>query len=175
MKDLAFPWHGGRPSLNFTATLAKRGGPAFDRLRTPADLARWFHEAGLADHSLQASGKDLTDARALREALYAALTTPTADLTLLNHWTTRPTPGSTLERTPDGLKLRRPHLDTEALLTVVAQDAADLLTGPLAHRIRECAHPGCWLLFVDESRANNRRWCSMETCGARTKMSRYRT
>ncbi len=175
MKDLAFPWHGGRPSVNFTATLGKRGGDAFDRLHTPADLARWFHEAGLTDHPPKATARHLTAARDLREALYAAFTTPTADLTLLNHWTTRPTPGGTLERHGAGLKLRRPHLDLEDLLTVVAQDGAHLLTGPLAHRIRECAREDCWLLFVDESRAANRRWCSMETCGARTKMSRYRT
>lgn len=174
MKDLAFPWHGGRPSVNFTATLGKRGGPAFDRLRDPADLVRWFHEAGLADHPLEASAPDLAAARELRESLYAAFTTPDADLVVLNHWISRAIPAGTLERHTGGLTLRRPPLDIKGLLTVVAQDGANLLTGPHAHRIRECGRDDCWLLFVDESRAANRRWCSMETCGARTKMSRYR-
>ncbi|GAA1690747.1 CGNR zinc finger domain-containing protein [Kribbella yunnanensis] len=174
MTDAAFPWHGGRPSVNFTATLGKRGGQAFDRLRTPADLARWFHEAGLADHPLKASARNLDDARLLREALYAAFTATDADLDVLNHWAGRAIPGGRLERRTDGLKLRPPRTDLEGMLTLVAQDGTNLLSGPLAPRIRECGRDDCWLLFVDESRAANRRWCSMETCGARTKMARYR-
>lgn len=173
--ELAFPWHGGQLSVNFTATLGKRGGPAFDRLRDPDDLARWFHESGMADHPLAVSARNLRQARELREALYGLFTTPDADLEMLNHWATRPVPGGRLERTEGKLELHPPRTDVQGLFSLLARDGATLMNGPLANRIRECGHEDCWLLFVDESRAGRRRWCSMETCGARTKMARYRT
>ena len=50
----------------------------------------------------------------------------------------------------------------------------DLLTGPLAGRIRECAAPDCALLFVDGSRPGGRRWCAGEACGNRTRTKVYR-
>jgi predicted RNA-binding Zn ribbon-like protein len=173
--ELAFPWHGGRPSVNFTATLGKRGGGAFERLRDPDDLARWFHEAGMADDPPTVSTRNLGQARELREALYGVFTTPDADLDVLNHWATRPVPGGYLERQAGELGLHPPRTDVLGLLSLLARDGATLVSGPLANRIRECGHDDCWLLFVDESRAGRRRWCSMETCGARTKMARYRT
>ena len=172
--ELAFPWHGGRLSVNFTATLGKRGGQAFERLRDPGDLARWFQEAGMADHPLPVTARNLHQARQLREALYRAFVDPRADLDVLNHWATRPVPGGHLERQAGRLELHPPRTDSQGLLSLLARDGATLISGPLANRIRECGHEDCWLLFVDESRAGRRRWCSMETCGARTKMARYR-
>ena len=173
--DLGFRWHGGRPSVDFTATLGKRGGGALERIREPADLARWFREAGLADGLVAVTGRDLTGARDLREALYGLFTDPGADLDLVNRWAVRPVVGSRLERVAGKLTLRPPAADVEGLLVLLARDGANLLSGPFAHRIRECARDDCWLLFVDESRAGARRWCSMDTCGARSKMARYRS
>ncbi|TDD60884.1 hypothetical protein E1263_09725 [Kribbella antibiotica] len=171
---LAFPWHGGRLSVNFTATLGKRGGARFERLREPADLARWFHEAGMVAHLLDVSAENLTEAQQLREALYDAFTAPGCELDVLNHWATQPAPAGRLEWTAGRITLQPPQTDVPGLLSVLARDGATLVSGPLADRIRECGREDCWLLFVDESRAGNRRWCSMETCGARTKMARYR-
>lgn len=171
----AFPWHGGRLSVNFTATLAKRGGAAFERLPGPGDLARWFHEAGMADTLPTVSPKHLTQARELREALYGLFTAPDADLDVVNHWATRPVPGGHLERQAGTVTLHPPRTDVHGLLSLLARDGAALVSGLLANRVRECEHEDCWLLFVDESRAGRRRWCSMETCGTRTKMARYRT
>jgi predicted RNA-binding Zn ribbon-like protein len=170
-----FPWHGGRLSVNFTATLGKRGGAAFERLGDPGDLARWFHEAGMADAPPAVSTAHLTRARELREALYGLFTVPDADLAVVNHWATRPVPGGRLERVAGSVTLRPPRTDVPGLLSLLARDGAALASSPLAARIRECEHEDCWLLFVDESRAGRRRWCSMETCGSRTKMARYRT
>jgi predicted RNA-binding Zn ribbon-like protein len=41
-------------------------------------------------------------------------------------------------------------------------------------RIRECAAADCGLVFYDESRSNNRRWCSMQRCGNREKARTHR-
>jgi len=51
------------------------------------------------------------------------------------------------------------------LLSTVARDAIELLTGPMAARIRQCAGQTCSLIFVDTSPPGRRRWCSMERCG----------
>jgi predicted RNA-binding Zn ribbon-like protein len=50
-----------------------------------------------------------------------------------------------------------------AALTLVTE-------GPL-DRVKGCA--SCRFLFVDESKNRSRRWCSMEDCGAQSKMRRY--
>lgn len=52
-----------------------------------------------------------------------------------------------------------------------AADAFRLLhDGPL-HRVGEC--PSCGWLFLDTSKNNRRTWCSMSTCGARSKAQRH--
>ena len=54
----------------------------------------------------------------------------------------------------------------------VAIDAWDLLTEPELVLVRQCPVDagGCGWLFLDTSRAGNRRWCDMRTCGNRAKV-----
>lgn len=52
--------------------------------------------------------------------------------------------------------------------------AVDLVGGPLRSRIKACAQPGCWMLFLDASRSSRRRWGSMDRCGSRTKGETFR-
>jgi len=56
----------------------------------------------------------------------------------------------------------------------VARDGVELLSGPLAARVRKCANPSCAILFVDSSRSNRRRWCSMAACGNKAKVGAFR-
>jgi predicted RNA-binding Zn ribbon-like protein len=66
------------------------------------------------------------------------------------------------------------HTSPADLLKPIAWSAADLLTGPRAQKIRQCQDDrGCGWLFIDESRAQNRRWCSMGDCGNRAKARRH--
>ena len=61
------------------------------------------------------------------------------------------------------------------MLTPIVWSAADLITGPRAQRVRQCADPeGCGWLFLDESRAGTRRWCSMGNCGNRASASWFK-
>jgi predicted RNA-binding Zn ribbon-like protein len=62
---------------------------------------------------------------------------------------------------------------TQALSTL-AREMIELLSGPLAGRIRECASDDCPLVFVDSSRPGARRWCAMERCGNRHKLRALR-
>jgi predicted RNA-binding Zn ribbon-like protein len=51
--------------------------------------------------------------------------------------------------------------------------AAELLTSPSRARIRACAAHGCGWLFLDTSRSQRRRWCTMASCGNRAKARRF--
>ena len=51
-------------------------------------------------------------------------------------------------------------------------DFADLIGGKL-DKVRRCANPECGWLFLDDSRAGKRRWCSMSACGNRAKARRH--
>jgi predicted RNA-binding Zn ribbon-like protein len=48
-----------------------------------------------------------------------------------------------------------------------AEVARDVVAGVHAGRLRECAARDCAFLFVDTSRAGQRRWCAMNRCGNR--------
>ncbi len=54
----------------------------------------------------------------------------------------------------------------------MAIDAWVLLTEPELALVRQCPVEagGCGWLFLDTSRAGNRRWCDMRTCGNRAKV-----
>ncbi|MGW2708218.1 CGNR zinc finger domain-containing protein [Streptomyces sp. NPDC001356] len=62
-----------------------------------------------------------------------------------------------------------------ALLALVARDAVELLTDPVARAaVRECEGDDCPLLYLDTSRGRRRRWCSSEVCGNRERVARHR-
>lgn len=168
----------GNAALEFVATLAGRFDQPVERLRTPRDLERWLDRAGIAararcDESL------LDEARALREAIYRVLDATRGggrprpdDVALVNAWARRPRPAPQIGR---GLALAGAGPDpARAALAQVACAAVELVTGPDLPRVRNCASPGCSLLFIDHSRPGRRRWCSMERCGNRAKTARYR-
>ena len=62
----------------------------------------------------------------------------------------------------------------DVMLWPIVRSAADLLTSTDLCRVRQCARrEDCGWLFVDTSRNQSRRWCSMSMCGSRVKSSRY--
>ena len=179
--DYAFHFETGRPCLDFTATLADRGPRQFDRWRTPADLGRWFVEAGFSEKPFLVAGDELAVAKGLREAIYAVISARRDDgapdrqaVATVNGFATRPQP--VLALTPDGTGAEwRGAEGIEAALGRIAADAVDLVTGPDLARLRECAAPDCSVLFVDLSRPGRRRWCSMARCGNRHKKAAFRS
>ncbi|MEV8071137.1 CGNR zinc finger domain-containing protein [Streptomyces sp. NPDC085995] len=78
---------------------------------------------------------------------------------------------------PDGALVRQLAGPPEcaALLAVVARDAVELLTDPVARgALRECAGDDCPIVYLDTSRGRRRRWCSSEVCGNRERVARHR-
>jgi predicted RNA-binding Zn ribbon-like protein len=97
------------------------------------------------------------------------------DLAALNRALAIAPPRRHLERTAGGfawrIEGRSPALG--ALLAPILWSAADLLAGPRRPRVRTCANPQCRWLFLDDSKAGTRRWCSMASCGNRAKAHRH--
>lgn len=63
--------------------------------------------------------------------------------------------------------------EAEQLLYPIAESARELLTECEHSRIKQCASDTCILHFYDSSKNGSRRWCSMETCGNRSKVKRH--
>jgi predicted RNA-binding Zn ribbon-like protein len=118
----------------------------------------------------------------LREAIYAILISrmaghapPDAALHRFNQLLGRAARGGEVQwRSGELVWCVRPQDDDLALLQPIIVSAADLMTGPRCGRVKQCQDDrGCGWLFVDESRAQNRRWCSMGDCGNRAKARRH--
>lgn len=60
------------------------------------------------------------------------------------------------------------------LLSRVAAAVAEGLTQGTWMRLKACEAPDCHWAYYDRSPAGRGRWCSMQVCGARAKMRRYR-
>lgn len=59
----------------------------------------------------------------------------------------------------------------ESPLWPVIYATGELLRSEQLQRLKLC--PSCGWLFIDLSKNGQRRWCSMNSCGARDKMRRY--
>ncbi|WP_424882302.1 CGNR zinc finger domain-containing protein [Streptomyces sp. SLBN-8D4] len=176
---LAFPFIGGRPCLDFAATLGKRHTTPLERLPDTAALARWFTEAELTtdEGQVRVTARDLTEARLLREALYSLVRAAMAgrepdpsDVERVNAAAAQPDLAPQLG--PARWTARSP---ARAALATVARDAVLLVRGSLLERVKECENPNCSLLFLDDSQARRRRWCSMDRCGNLAKIAGYRS
>jgi predicted RNA-binding Zn ribbon-like protein len=180
--DPAFVLVGGRPSLDLVATLGRRHGTPFERIPDAAALGRWLVAAGLLAAAPRVSDAHLAQARQLREAInslaraaLSASPVPGEPRAILNGHAVRPDVPPQL-----GVEDGRPVVTTAtgagvpSALAAIARDAVRLLGGPQAARIKECEHPDCSLLFVDETQSGRRRWCSMGRCGNLVKTAGYR-
>ncbi|MEP6561774.1 MAG: ABATE domain-containing protein [Nakamurella sp.] len=165
------------------------GGPAelarFDCLNGAADLKKWAAASRLAldPGSVSTVDADISAARDLRDALWRLSRRCTAgrpadpadpaDLATVN----RAAASASLvpQINADGSSDWTVPTTAAAVLSTVARDAIEVLTGPTARRLRECAADDCQLVFLDTSRPGTRRWCSMERCGNRHKVHALRS
>jgi predicted RNA-binding Zn ribbon-like protein len=157
---------GGHLALDFANTIE----PSRDHLAAPGDLAAWARRAGIPGAADQAS---LVRAHALRRAIYEVFR-PIADGTDPDAAALDALQAFHAEAVSAARLVPRFTLAWDGdVLSPIAVAAVDLLrSGPL-DRVKTCA--ACPWLFLDTSRNHSRRWCSMDDCGARAKMRRYRT
>lgn len=184
----------GRLCLDFVNTVdPRRAGESRDYLGDYADVLDWFSAVDVAlprsvswlRRRTRQRPQEAADAFrrsiAMREAIFALVNASRLgdpvrrrDLVELNEaladsaghrFLVPAARGGVQEawRTGDSLTL---------VLWPVAIDAWDLLTEPELGQVRQCPVDagGCGWLFLDTSRAGNRRWCDMRTCGNRAKV-----
>ncbi len=146
------------------------GVPAWEQLHSCTDLDAWLAERfGALLHPCEET--DFTGAHELRMAISASARRAAAgdvldptDVDTINAW------AACLPISPHLNGGTRPAGATRPAqaLATIARDA----TTTFAHapgRIRECAAVDCHLIFLDSSRPQSRRWCSMNRCGGRAK------
>jgi predicted RNA-binding Zn ribbon-like protein len=175
----AFRFRSGRLSLDLCSTLLWRYRAPIEQLQVPADFALWLREAGIRPAPVAMSDADVRSARLLRESIYsvthdhlAGRPLARAQVATINAAAARPDP---VPRLAAGNRLAwSADEPARAALSRIARDAIELLTGPSAARIRECAAPDCAFLFLDTSRAGGRRWCAMSRCGNREHVREHR-
>jgi predicted RNA-binding Zn ribbon-like protein len=203
MATPSFGFIAGHVALDFVNTVDWRGeaewrgdaaGPQ-ELLGTFEDLLAWAAAAKLlrprdvramteaAQRDKGRAARALRRARRLRELLARVLTAagsaaaPEAgDVRLLNAFL-----ASALRRRR--LELRGTAFDWswessekvafDAMLWPIVLAAADLLASEHRTQIHVCGAAGCGWLFLDTSRNQRRRWCSMQGCGNRAKARRF--
>src|SRR5215468_10885308 len=178
--DWVFHFGTGRPCLDFVATVGDRTHLAFDRWRTPTDLARWCVEAGMLKIAPALRSQHLKQARTLREAIYRTVDAirtgrrpMRGDIKKLNVCAVRPALAPQLDS--GGRAVRWTFSDpVDAVLSTIARDAIAFVSSADLNRVRKCAATSCSVLFLDTSRPGQRRWCSMNRCGNRMKKTTYR-
>jgi predicted RNA-binding Zn ribbon-like protein len=200
---LTLPLTGGRPCLNFVNTIDWRlcAEKRHDTLVTYNDLLAFALRLNLITISTytalneravtlpSGAERSTSAAKSFRDSLTAFIDDIAGTATSLAQVNPSPEALAILDAArrraheSDSLSWKRgrlvliPKPEEEGLdlpWLVLVRDAEELLTSPLASRIRICAAEGCGWAFLDTSKNGTRRWCSMKLCGNREKATRYR-
>jgi predicted RNA-binding Zn ribbon-like protein len=177
----AFRFDSGAVCLDFAHTGGEGEWAVYETLHTPNDLAAWLAQQPLAiPRAVPVGDDDLARARRLRTTIWRAAHARAHDLRLpadvraeLNRAAASPPLAPQVSERGDRSRWAEP-VTVDQVLSTLAREMIDVLTGRLALRMRECASEDCALLFVDTSRPGTRRWCSMERCGNRHKIRAHR-
>lgn len=166
----------GARCLAFAYTGTLPGAP--ELLHAPSDLDSWLGER-FARLDANATERELVDALALRSSIgriamaIAGRRAPDADdIDTVNLYAATPDIPPVL----DGGRRQagRNTVRIAQTLSAIARDAVCRFDASVHDRLRRCASDACELVFFDESRSNNRRWCAMQRCGNRAKVNAFR-
>ncbi|MFI6815999.1 CGNR zinc finger domain-containing protein [Nonomuraea sp. NPDC050328] len=180
-KGGSFRFDAGAVCLDFAHTGGEGKYEVFESLRQPSDLAAWLAQPPLAVVMTDAvTPGDLAAAKSLRQAIWDAAHAradgrplSSEAVAILNRAAAEAplVPELAADGTTAGWA---PPVRATQALSSLAREMIELLSGPFAGRIRECASDNCPLVFVDTSRPGARRWCAMERCGNRHKLRALR-
>jgi predicted RNA-binding Zn ribbon-like protein len=186
---------GGQLCLDFANTMSTRiEALRHDYLSTYAELVAWSRHVQIltdneaevllrsADRRPKPAADALSRAIGLREMIYRVFSAvaeqrepETSDLAALN--TTLHEALPRLEIVPSAGRFDWTWVvendELDRVLWPIVGSAAELLTSGDLGRVRQCAREGCDWLFLDLSKNQSRRWCSMNMCGSRVKSRRY--
>jgi len=181
MCGMDFPQlHGGAAALDFVNTIDPRFGPdAVDLLSSAKALRSWAEFAGIADN-IRVDRRGFRRALAVRDTLDAIFRAVAEgrkpqprDLENLRDAYLAVLARARLIGEPGHFHWELPtSAGVDVLLLPVLASALALLQNP--KRIRQCPGENCDWLFIDITKNASRKWCSMDPCGNRDKMRRYR-
>lgn len=154
------------------------GGP-YEGLPDGLAAGRWLRERGLGPVG-SVTQAELRRLRLLREAVRAVFSAHIAGerpaeqaLDCFNEALAAAPGVRELAWSATGPRLvvgERPGTRMEAVLSQLAEDGVDLLTGTSAAKLSACGAQGCTRLFIRSHAA--RRWCS-DRCGNRVRAARH--
>ncbi len=177
-----FLFIGNNLAVDFTNTEIILNGENVDLLNNKSDLAQWIKDANLTEDIKRPSTADFTDALELRAALkntlnhkIAGTTGQRSAITVINKYLAHYPSKQVLHESDKEFSLEpaQASLTTTMLLARIAYAGASLLSSPQVKYLKRCSNSECILLFVDTSRSRQRRWCSMDTCGNRSKVATH--
>jgi predicted RNA-binding Zn ribbon-like protein len=182
---------GDHPAMDLLNTIVRLEGQLVDVWQSDDDVLHWLVRTGLLETKIASETKTasqfrprdlLAAARRLRDVVrtlvVARKTKKRLDLAPLNHFLNKGSSHLELTATKGGglSVVRRYDTATpEALLAPLAEAAAEFLATADFDLVRACEGVDCVLWFYDRTKAHRRRWCSMDACGNRNKVARFRS
>lgn len=182
---------GGALSLDFVNTVNSRVYTEHDYLMQYSDLVGWARRLAVvsptqmnqllmrAKQNPTEAERALSTARSFRDLLYRIFSSTATDSdpakndmdSFVESYADAISHGSFIRK--DDHYITNWELDEtlQSLLWPIIYSAGELLLSGEVARVKAC--PSCGWLFLDTSKNQSRRWCSMNTCGARDKMRRY--
>ncbi|WP_222890166.1 ABATE domain-containing protein [Enterobacter sp. C2] len=169
-------------ALDFINSEYGTGDDRHDCFDDDRSVIDWLETAGLVPKGAVAPPQLLAEARQLRDAaravVHAAMKSSEADVTVINRILEKGRPETRLKWDQDTQRyrvdVRSDAASPEGLLWPVADALVKLVTDEKFEYVRQCEAHNCILLFHDLSKSHRRRWCSMATCGNRTKVAAFR-
>ena len=167
----------GSVAIDFAYAGGFGNGP--ESISTPAELTEWL-VTRFPELVGDATDREFSDALALQRALTRLVIAvgtgasgPAEDIDVVNLFAATPDIPPSLAGGTRQAGRSRAHVGQ--CLSAITRDAIEIFSADNLDRVRECAADDCSLIFYDESRSNNRRWCSMQRCGNRAKVRAHRT
>ncbi|MCU1577819.1 MAG: zf-CGNR multi-domain protein [Rhodoglobus sp.] len=161
----------------YTGGFGKR--QEWEQWHEPSDASTWL-KGRFPEVDAAVGDREFADAKGLRDAIARSVLAAArgegpspADVDVINLFAATPDIPPSLAG--GGRQAGRSRARVGQALSVMAREAVELLAPEERERIRECDGDHCTIVFYDESRSNNRRWCSMQRCGNRAKVRKHRS
>lgn len=171
---------GNNLGVDFINTEVNVKGELIDLLLSDSDMTAWLEQANI-DAEL-GQGVELEKLLAFRAKTRKMLTQiidneslDDASISSLNDYLQNYKTNYKLEKSSEGFQLVKQNVcnSTEDIIGLLAFELSNLITSEQRTYLKRCLNPECVLMFVDNSRSHKRRWCSMDTCGNRAKVSKH--
>jgi predicted RNA-binding Zn ribbon-like protein len=176
---------GDHPAMDLLNTIVRAESGLVDVWQSDDDVLRWLVRTALLKTKITPhlrSGALLAGARRLRDIVRALVVARKAkkrlDVAALNDFLAQGKSHCELTRAKDGslaVARRYDQATPEGVLTPLAEAAAEFLATADFDLVRACEGVDCVLWFYDRTKAHRRRWCSMEVCGNRNKIAKFRS